>query len=328
MKKAVLLLFAVVVIFTFAACADTGKPSPGDPAAEGELAADANAPAQPVDDGERELLYIFRDGQALNEAGSAYADIRDVMASKEMDGTYYFGASISDITGEDLSSIKGAFLEAADGYVSYVSNVDVLYLAAYSAEKGEYESVVLDGRHVYGGVVADGSFNKGVVNVYLVSTPADFAVEIQKNGEKIGELTMSDFMKKTPMGEKKVSTGMFDGSFMYQGGAATYEGRFLGISYEMMLAKLASLDMDLSGTITDVEYYGTTGLGKEGKNEEYSSIEGDSKFFGSTDFFCMFDGMTYNNITADCPIGLTAFINGTGGRWMTYNLTAINFVVE
>ena len=31
----------------------------------------------------------------------------------------------------------------------------------------------------------------------------------------------------------------------------------------------------------------------------------------------MFDGMTTNEITTGNPIGLTAFINGTGGRWMT-----------
>jgi len=38
--------------------------------------------------------------------------------------------------------------------------------------------------------------------------------------------------------------------------------------------------------------------------------------------------MTYNSITTDCSIGLTAFINGTGGRWMTYNLSTINFIIE
>lgn len=327
MKKILILLFTLAIFFTFAGCANTVKPVPENSAAVKEQTTDVNAPADPADNVERELLNIYRDGLTLNEAGYTYADIKDVMASKKVDGIYYYGASIADITGEDLSPIKGAFLEAADGYVSYVSNIDDLYLAAYSAKKGEYESVILDGKHVYGGVTGD-SFNKGVVAVYLVSTPADFSVEIQKNGKKIGELTMSDFMKKTPMGEKKVPTGMFDGSFMYKGGAATYEGRFLGISYEMMLAKLASLNMDLSGTITDVEYYGTTGAGHEGKNEEYSTTEGDPKYFGSVDFFCMFDGMTYNNITADYPIGLTAFINGTGGRWMTYNLKTINFVVE
>ena len=153
-------------------------------------------------------------------------------------------------------------------------------------------------------------------------------MEIQKNGTKIGELTMADFMQKTPVGGNSVLTGLFDGSFLYDYGNSTYAGRFLGISYETMLAKLADLGLDLSGTIAEVEYYGTNGLGDEGKNEEYSLTEGDSKYFGSVDFFCMFDGMTTNKITNDQRIGLTAFVNGTGGRWMTYDLSVINFVIE
>lgn len=146
------------------------------------------------------------------------------MAGRNIDGTYYYGASVANITGEDLSSVKGAFLEAVDGYVSYISDVDSLYLAAFSEKDGQYQSVVLDNRHVYGGAAVGSSFNKGVVNVYLVTTPAEFSVEVQRNGEKIGQLTMDDFMRKTQVREDRVATGLFDGSFMYQGGAATYEG--------------------------------------------------------------------------------------------------------
>jgi hypothetical protein len=324
MKRLALLLLTAVLVFSLAACAGTGQPASGE---EGQ-AVDKDAPAPPSDDIDRELLYIFLDGQSLKEDGYSYGDIKEVMASRNIDGTYYYGASVADITGEDLSSVKGAFLEAVDGYVSYITDADSLYLAAFSGKDGRYQSVVLDDRHVYGGAATGSSFNKGVVNVYLVTTPAEFSVEIQRNGEKIGQLTMDDFIRKTQVGEERVATGMFDGSFLYQGGAATYEGRFLGIDYNTMLAKLEGMDMDLSGTITEVEYYGTNGLGKEGKNGEYSKAEGDSKYFGSVDFFCMFDGMTYNSITTDCSIGLTAFINGTGGRWMTYNLSTINFIIE
>lgn len=328
MKRLALLLITAALMFSLIACAGTDQPASGGPSGGEGQPVDKDAPAHPADDIEREPLYIFLDGQSLNEAGYAYSDIKEVMAGRKIDGTYYYGATLADITGEDLSDVEGIFLEAVDGYVSYLTDVDSLYLAAFSDKNGEYQSVVLDDRHVYGGAAAGSSFNKGVVNVYLVSTPAKFSVEIQKNGEKIGQLTMDDFMRKTQVGDDRVATGMFDGSFMYQGGAATYEGRFLGIDYQTMLAKLEGMDMDLSGTITEVEYYGTNGLGNEGKNGEYSTSEGDSKYFGSVDFFCMFDGMTYNSITSDCPIGLTAFINGTGGRWMTYSLSAINFIIE
>lgn len=327
MKKALLFLI-VIMILCCTACANTNESAAGKSGASQVSKGDPNAPVDPTGDAKREVLNIYLDGEKLKEAGYAYADIKGVMAGKDIDGVYYYGASAADITSRDLSSAKGAFLEAADGYISYISNINDLYLAAYYSENGEYKSVVLNDKAVYGGAVAGGIFNKGVVNVYLVTTPADFAVEIKKNGKKIGELTMNDFMKKTQINEEKVATGMFDGSFLYNSGQSTYEGRFLGINYETMLAKLTSLDMDLSGTITKVEYYGTKGTGKEGLNEEYSSKEGDPKYFGSVNFFCMFDGMTYNKATIDCPIGLTAFINGTGSRWMTYNLTAINFVIE
>lgn len=328
MKRLALLLLAAALVFTLTACNDAGQQAPEEASGGGGQVVDRDAPASPADDIERETLYIFQDGQSLSEGGYAYSDIREVMAGKKIDGTYYYGASVADITGGDLSNVEGAFLEAVDGYVSYISDVDNLYLAAFSDKNGEYQSVVLDDRHVYGGAAVGSSFNKGVVNVYLVSTSADFSVEIQRNGEKIGQLTMDDFMRKTQVGGERVATGMFDGSFLHQGGAATYEGRFLGIDYQTMLAKLTGMEMDLSGTITEAEYYGINGLGNEGKNEEYSTSEGDSKYFGSVDFFCMFDGMTYNDITSDCPIGLTAFINGTGGRWMTYDLSAINFIID
>ena len=327
MKRLALLLLTVTLIFGLTACTGGGQQvSGGSSGGEGQ-AADKNAPAPPADEIERELLYIFLDGRSLKEDGYSYSDIKGVMAGRNIDGTYYYGASVANITGEDLSSVKGAFLEAVDGYVSYISDVDSLYLAAFSEKDGQYQSVVLDNRHVYGGAAVGSSFNKGVVNVYLVTTPAEFSVEVQRNGEKIGQLTMDDFMRKTQVREDRVATGLFDGSFMYQGSAATYEGDSL------VLTSIPCFQAGGNGhgpirTITEVEYYGTNGLGKEGKNEEYSKAEGDSKYFGSVDFFCMFDGMTYNNITSDCPIGLTAFINGTGGRWMTYNLSVINFIIE
>lgn len=329
MKRAVLLLSVVMIIFSLAGCGNMNKPDAEGAAVieEGQSAA-TGGPGQQAGDEEREPLYIYYDGEPINGEGYVYADIQGVMADKEIDGTCYFGASVADIAGEKFSDAKGAFLEAVDGYISYVPDVDNLYLAAYIVEGGEYQSVVLDGGHVYGGVTAGGMFNKGVNSVYLISTPAEFSVEIQKNGEKIGLITMDDFMKKTPIDGKKISTAMYDGSFMYQGGAATYEGRFLGIDFETMMAKLAALGMDLSGNIIEIEYYGTGGTGAQGKNEEYSLTEGEPKFCGSVEFFCMFDGKTYNDITSDCALGLTAFINGTGGRWMTYDLTAINFKIE
>ena len=149
-----------------------------------------------------------------------------------------------DITGMDLSDVQGAFFEGADGYISYVENIKELFLAAYTAEDGTYESVELDGQAVYGGI-DNQQYNKGVVNVYLVTTPAVFEVEIQINGEKVGTLSFDDFMKKTMINDEKVSIAMFEGSFLCNYGADTYQGKFLGIDYPTLIEKLKGIGIDI-----------------------------------------------------------------------------------
>ena len=72
----------------------------------------------------------------------------------------------------------------------------------------------------------------------------------------------------------------------------------------------------------------TPGNGEPGKNTEYSTRPGDEKAFDSVDFFCMYDGMTINPEIKDIPVGLAVFVNGTGSRWLTYSLDAINIVTE
>ncbi|NLZ91448.1 MAG: hypothetical protein GX918_05980, partial [Clostridiales bacterium] len=110
MKRLALLLLTVTLIFGLTACTGGGQQvSGGSSGGEGQ-AADKNAPAPPADEIERELLYIFLDGRSLKEDGYSYSDIKGVMAGRNIDGTYYYGASVANITGEDLSSVKGAFL--------------------------------------------------------------------------------------------------------------------------------------------------------------------------------------------------------------------------
>ncbi|HHX74035.1 MAG TPA: hypothetical protein GX699_03945 [Firmicutes bacterium] len=280
-------------------------------------------------EGKREPLNVCLDGEPVVAGGFTYEKLKPLLSTREINGTEYACFSLADlIRQEKLPAVEGAFLEAVDGFVSYSGAVDKLYLAPFTVADGEYLSVSLDGLEVYAAVEEGGKVNKGVVNVFLVTTPADFTVEIQRNGEKIGTLSLAEFLQKTDVNGEKKATAMFDGSFLYDGGASTYTGRFLGISYDTLLAKLQGLKMDLSGTITEVEYYGTNGLGKEGKNLEYSLNPEDEKYYGALDFFCMFDGRTRNDITSGAPIGLTAFVNGSGGRWMTNNLQVINFIIQ
>ena len=93
-----------------------------------------------------------------------------------------------------------------------------------------------------------------------------------------------DFMKR-PRWAGKDPTAMFDGSFMYNFGDSTYEGRFLGISYETMLAAGRSGHGSFRQHCR-VEYYGTNGLGNEGKNG-YSVTEGLSISAPSTFSACL-----------------------------------------
>lgn len=312
-------LSAILLILLASACS---------PAAPVEQAPANTAPSLPAESANLETLFVYIDGQAINETGLAYADLQDVMTDHQVNDNYYYGATLAEILATDISAVQGAFLEALDGYITYTEDLSNLYLAAYAAKDGLYMPYETDGKSAYGGIVPGAKDNKGVVHVYLVSTSAAFEVEIQKNGEKIGAITLSDFLQKTEVNGEKVPTVMFDGSFLYNYGENTYEGRFLGISYETMLAKLAGMGMDLSGNIVEVEYYGTNGLENIGKNFEYSTDPTSDKYFGLVDFYCMYDGKTYNSDTASRPVGLTAFINGTGGRWMTMSLTAINFIIE
>ena len=312
MKK-LFVAFAVLSLLLLAACGG-GAGAPDVPLPEGAVP-------------EAEI-NVYLDGAPLNEEALTYDKLIDGMSEIAVGDASYLGLSVADLAGQDVSGCAGAFLEASDGYVCWAEGTD-LTLAAYVKEGDAYNFITLDDVNSFGLASAGGDLLCGVTNIYLVTAAPDFAVDIQVNGESKATLTLADFMKKTPVGEGKVPTAMFDGSFKYNAGSSTYEGRFLGIDYETMLAKLDNLDgVDIEGEIKEVEYYGTPGNGEPGKNTEYSTRPGDEKAFDSVDFFCMYDGMTINPEIKDIPVGLAVFVNGTGSRWLTYSLEAINIVTE
>ncbi|MBQ9992976.1 MAG: hypothetical protein IJP33_06085 [Firmicutes bacterium] len=273
----------------------------------------------------REQLFIYLDGVAIKEAGFAYADIESAMKDITIGGTAYYGAAVSDLAkGVDMSAVKGVFFEATDGYISYAPDASKTYVGAFTKNGDAYASVEVDGKNLYTGII-DGAFPcDGINKVYLVTTAADWNVDIQVDGKSVGSLNMEDFMFKTPMADGRVATGLFDGSFMYAGGGSTYEGKFLGFGYDQMIAKLTAKNIALPKTIADMEVYGTV-QGKDGKNSEYNFRVDHEKYFGKISFFAMYDGKTYNDI-AGAKVGLTAFINTSGLRWMTSNVTALNFI--
>lgn len=348
-KKTSTLLAALVLAVMLAGCGQGGSESKGETAQQTDTSqeeassqedADEEDASPSADAGEEEpalpedasldtVIHVAVDGKEASESGYTYADLSEKMAALTVAETDYYGITLADLTGQDLSECKGAFLEATDGYVTYVSDIEGLALAAFAAGEEGYDYITLEDANVYGAASVDGALLAGVENIYLVTTPADFSVDIQINGESAGTMTINEFMKKTHAGEEKIPTAMFDGSFLYQQGAATYSGRFLGINYETMMAKIGSMEgVELPAEIKEVEYYGTPGMGEPGKNTEYALTPDEDTYFGAVDFFCMYDGMTLNAEIKDAPVGLSVFTNGTGSRWLTYNLTAINIVTE
>lgn len=263
-------------------------------------------------------LFMFVDGQDVTDGNTTYDSISAKFAEAEIDGNKYTASTLTNLCAYDISTVVGVFAEATDGFVRYYTSP-----ADVSVVIGDNE-----GTTAWGTVVPGQDPIYGIQNIYMVTTAAEFSVPVKVNGEEIGVITMSDFMKKTPVGDSKVTTAMFDGSFKYKGGEATYEGRFLGINYETMVAKLAALGMTIDGTVVECEIYGTPGMGAPGKNTEYAVYPDEKAFYENLEFFVMYDGMTNNKAIKDVPMGLSAFINHTGQKWVTYSITEINFITE
>ncbi len=315
LKKALLIVMALTLCFAFAACgADKGE-GPDLPEAS-----------------ERETLMIYLDGKPIKEEGYTFAELDKVMVNKDVNGTYYYSADLATITGQDMTAVKAVFVEAADGFIGYCADVTKTFVAAYvSDESGAYKSVDSeDGKKLYGGLFEGEKYISGINKVYLSTTACDWEVDIQVDGKSVGKLTMADFMHKTTVGEdKKAPTAMFDGSYKYDGGSATYTGKFLGMKLDQLIAKLGT-DMELAipEEYYEVEIYGATAANdKVGKNKEYKASPDHDNYFGKLEFFVMYDGMT-KSATSDKALGLTAFQNGTGSRWMTHGVEIINFVTE
>lgn len=316
MKKKLVVMLAAVLCLAFAGCGEKKAEEP-----QGQ-----KGPEVP-EITNMEKVEVYVDGEIVKEAGFDYAELTDKMTEKEVEGTSYYGVPVAELA-ENADEIKGAFFEAADGFISYGDPSAAMLTACVSDADGKYQPVEqYEGKQYYAGFVEGGMFSTGVNKVYLTTTACDWTVDVQVDGNSVGSLNMADFMKKTPMDGNKVPTAMFDGSFKYKQGAATYEGKFLGFDLAQMKAKCKALEMDIPEEYTNVELTGTNGLGKEGLNAEYTIDPNSEWYIGNVSFFAMYDGKTYCDITKQ-NVGLTAFINGSGMRWTTFGLSTINFVTK
>ena len=210
MKKLLALIMAFAMCMSMVACSSAPASS------EATETTPVEAPATE--------LFMFVDGQDVTDGNTTYDSISAKFAEAEIDGTKYTATTLANLCAYDISTVVGVFAEAADGFVRYYTSPADVSVVIGSAE----------GAAAWGTIVPGQDPIMGIENIYMVTTAADFSVPVKVNGEEIGVITMSDFMKKTPVGDAKVTTAMFDGSFKYKGGEATYEGEFLGINYETM----------------------------------------------------------------------------------------------
>ena len=329
MKRIIAMLLAAVMAMSLLTACGAQNAAPAAPAETAAPETEAAKDLAALVSADINDLMLYVDGADVTDGNVKFEQIKDKFSEVELDGVHYYATSVKNLCAYDLSSVQSFFGETTDGFVRYYKDLENAYIAVLQSEDGEtYTQVENEGAPAYAMVLPEGNILNGIINVFMMSKTINFAVPIQVNGEEIGQMTLADFMKKTPVGDAKVTTGMFDGSFKYKFGEATYRGRFLGIDLETFIAKLAALEMPIEGEIKEVEYYGVNGLDKEGKNTEYTLYPDEPSYFGNVSFIVMYDGMANNPNVKDIDLGLTAFINNNGQKWITYGLTAINFITE
>ena len=329
MKRIIAMLLAAVMAMSLLTACGAQNAAPAAPAETAAPETEAAKDLAALVSADINDLMLYVDGADVTDGNVKFEQIKDKFSEVELDGVHYYATSVKNLCAYDLSSVQSFFGETTDGFVRYYKDLENAYIAVLQSEDGEtYTQVENEGAPAYAMVLPEGNILNGIINVFMMSKAINFAVPIQVNGEEIGQMTLADFMKKTPVGDAKVTTGMLDGSFKYKFGEATYRGRFLGIDLETFIAKLAALEMPIEGEIKEVEYYGVNGLDKEGKNTEYTLYPDEPSYFGNVSFIVMYDGMANNPNVKDIDLGLTAFINNNGQKWITYGLTAINFITE
>lgn len=307
-KILVIALAMIMAMFVMTACGGDKVEGPEVPEA-GDLGA----------------VMVYVDGVAVNEEGMTLEDMADVLTHTQTeDGTFYYGVPVADLADAEIA---GVYFQAEDGFMSYGA-ADASVLTVFSTDTdGVYQPVMYNEAASFGGFVDGGIFSSGVKAVYLTTTASDWSVDIQVDGESVGTLTVVEFMQKTPVNGNPTPTAMYDASFMYKQGQAEYKGQFLGFGLDQMVAKLNKLEMGVPTEYTNVEVYGVNGMGQEGLNAEYSTDAASPWYYGNMKFFTMYDGKTYCEIGKQ-PVGLTAFLDGQGMRWTTYNVTTLNFVTK
>ena len=293
MKKTISLLLAAVMLLALAAC---GKSDP-------------NAPDAPKDNTDRGTVTIFVDGKET--AKLTYADIAKKADSKNIDGNYYFGITLSDgLKDVDFSTVKAAFIKTADDQAGYTDKASDLFLSAFKADAQKvYQSIAdEDGKACFN--LMNGTEEvKGVSEIYLLSKPVDFSVEITKDGEPYKTVTISDFMEAAPT--------YMTLSHKYNGGADAFEGSFLALDSDAMCKALGIEYSEGNG----LEIYKADGT----MNKELSNDPDAEKSVWKVYYYVLVDGADHSDISGS-DIGLSCLSNGTGMRWMVNDISKINWV--
>jgi len=297
MKKIIVSLLAVCMLFTLCACGDKK--------------------AAIEDTNDRGTVKVFLDG--VEKASITVADFAKNTEEVTLNGEKLYGKNLADILGKtvDMTSVKAVFTKAVDGEAEYFATSG-LFLATYEEKDGEMKSIEEDGKPAFNLCSADETAD-AVSEIYLLTKAQDWTVSFANDGvEKT--LTIEDFMAMEPTYRTL--------KHKYDGGASEFEGDFLSVDTKTLMEYCGvELTQGMNDSGEPVYYAehklltfvgGVQSAGTEIKIEKNTDLKG-SPFVEKSGwmvyYFVLVNGNSYHDIVG-ADLGLSCIKNDTGMRWM------------
>ena len=310
MKKVLVSLMALCLLFSLCACGDTK--------------------AAIEDTNDRGTVKVFLDGE--EKASVTVADFAKNTTEKTLDGDKVYGKALSDILGKavDLNSVKAVFTKAADGEAEYFASAKDLFLATFEEDGGEMKSIEEDGKPCFELCSADDSA-EAVTDIYLLTKAQDWSVRFVNNGAE-KTLTIADFMEMNP--EFRTL------SHKYDGGAAEFEGDFLSVDTKSLMEYCGvTLKEGMNDGGIPVYYAEGTNLtfvgGVQSNGSEIAIAENKDlkpnpfveKSGWVVYYFVLVNGSSYHDIVG-ADLGMSCIKSGTGMRWMCTPLESVTLTAS
>ena len=260
------------------------------------------------DEADRGTVTVYVDGKETLKF--TVADFAKKTSEQELDGDKYYGKTLSDVISSavDANTIKAAFTKSTDGYACYFNSVADVFIATYKAnDAGEFESIKDDSGKDGFTALNTSSKAKFVSDIYLLTKPVDFKVEVLKDGASYKTITIDEFMSLKPQ-----YTAL---QHKYNGGADNFEGEFLAVDAKTMFEYL-QITPRAEDDGTKLEFYDAAGK----VNTDLKSDPTNEKSIWNSYFYVLVNGSTFHDIT-QVDVGFTSILDGTGIRWMVSSMS-------